>query len=354
MGEVLVTKVMPIDGPAHHIGIEDLYLTQPMQGMTPDSAKDNYGNLAPASAMHGIVFHFARDSWVKNIHTFMTGSHPIATEVARNIQVQDSVFDAAWNKGAGGNGYVRGSRVWDSLYYNNTLTNLRHFTFQWCSMRNVATMQNMTNDMNLHGGWEGFNLFEQNYVAVSYDHRPGSCTENCGGEGGGEETGTWAPIYWSTGAKASKWSGATGPQNVFFRNTMLKAFAANSKEAAYSPYYVDDGSLSSTAWLFGWDRKSNDGSTYQGLADNDGSTLLQDWQDHEQDSFMASPNVGVNGNIKDSQPSLFFKDITNNTAAASSPASKGGSGGSSSAISISPMLSVSGFLIGWSLLLWHS
>ena len=40
-------------------------------------------------------------------------------------------------------------------------------------MRNVATMQNMTNDMNLHGGWEGFNLLEQNYVAVSYDHRPG-------------------------------------------------------------------------------------------------------------------------------------------------------------------------------------
>jgi hypothetical protein len=60
--------------------------------------------------------------------------------VARNIQVENNYFDGAWNKvesprrsllanaiadrrsqGSGGNGYVRGSRVWDSLYYKNTL-----------------------------------------------------------------------------------------------------------------------------------------------------------------------------------------------------------------------------------------
>jgi hypothetical protein len=37
-----------------------------------------------------------------------------------------------WKEYTGGNGYLRGSRVWDSLYYNNTLRNLRHITMQWC------------------------------------------------------------------------------------------------------------------------------------------------------------------------------------------------------------------------------
>jgi hypothetical protein len=37
-------------------------------------------------------------------------------------------------------------------------------------MRNVATMQNMTNDMNMHGRYEG-HLLELNYVSVSYNHR---------------------------------------------------------------------------------------------------------------------------------------------------------------------------------------
>ena len=51
----------------------------------------------------------------------MTGSHPIATENARWLTIQNNYFDGSWNKGAGGNGYMRGSRVWDSVYYNNTL-----------------------------------------------------------------------------------------------------------------------------------------------------------------------------------------------------------------------------------------
>lgn len=40
-------------------------------------------------------------------------------------------------------------------------------------MRNVALMNNMTNDMNMHGGYEGFNLLELNYVSVPYSHRAG-------------------------------------------------------------------------------------------------------------------------------------------------------------------------------------
>lgn len=65
--------------------------------------------------MHGIVFRYAKDCWVRNVQTYMTGSHPIATEAARNIQVQDNIFDGAWNKGAGGNGYVRYANNCDAI-----------------------------------------------------------------------------------------------------------------------------------------------------------------------------------------------------------------------------------------------
>lgn len=62
----------------------------------PDSvlAVHNYGNLAPESAMHGIVLRFAQNCWVRNVRTFMTGSHPIATEDAKNIQVTPTSIHA--------------------------------------------------------------------------------------------------------------------------------------------------------------------------------------------------------------------------------------------------------------------
>lgn len=82
--------MMPLH-PVSHIGIENLYMTQPMPGFEPSdgeyivlyhspkiltalvTAVNNYGNMAPESAMHGIVFRVAENCWVRNIRTFMTG-----------------------------------------------------------------------------------------------------------------------------------------------------------------------------------------------------------------------------------------------------------------------------------------
>ncbi|KZW01910.1 hypothetical protein EXIGLDRAFT_829812 [Exidia glandulosa HHB12029] len=321
--KTMPAKVMPIEQPVTHVGIENLYITQVMpSNYSSADAVHNYGNMAPAMAMHGIVLRYARDCWVKGVRTFMTGSHPIATESARNIQVQDNLFDGAWNKGAGGNGYLRGSRVWDSLYFNNTLRNLRHFTFQWSSMGNVAIFNDMTNDFNLHGGFEGMNLIELNKINVPYEHRADSCKINCGGESDGDgpegdESGTtWAPIYWSTGNKASAWSGASGPQNVFYRNNMTKAFKAGASEGDYTPYFKSDGSASSTVWQFGWDRASTTGSHYQQLS-LDGTDPLPDWASHEQTAFQSDPAAGVNARLEDQCGSLFLKDASSITGMSS-------------------------------------
>ncbi|MGW5740615.1 hypothetical protein [Amycolatopsis sp. NPDC003861] len=70
----------PIVDPVVGVGFEDFSFGQVTPpGVTPAQAKDNYGNLAPSLAMHGIVFKWAANSWVRNTHATMTGSHPIVT-----------------------------------------------------------------------------------------------------------------------------------------------------------------------------------------------------------------------------------------------------------------------------------
>lgn len=312
-GAIYYSKVMPLTA-VQGVGFENFYMTQVVNGMpklgggvysvTPAQAERNYGNLAPEYAQHGIVFKWAANSWVRGVRMSMTGSHPIVTEVAKNLQIQDTVLSGSWNKGKGGNGYFRGSRVWDSLYANNTTSHLRHFTFQWSASNNVAIGNTFDSDINLHGGWERRNLIELNNVQVPYNHSSGSCTANCGGEGGGADDGTWYPIYWGAGAKAGKWSGATGQQNVLFNNTLKKQLVSGGAYNDYQPYYASDGSKSHTIFQLGWDRASTTGSTYQHLAKS--GTLIADWASNETVDYATAPNAGVNALRTDPGVSLFL------------------------------------------------
>ncbi|MGR7000612.1 hypothetical protein ACU686_25445 [Yinghuangia aomiensis] len=166
------SKVSPLVDPVVGVGIEALAITQEEPKLDAADSVHNYGNMDPAAAMNGIVFKWAADSWVKGVTTTMTGSHPIVTEEATHLSILDNSLNGAWNKGKGGNGYFRGSRVWDSLYAGNTSRNLRHFTFQWSASGNVVVGNSFDSDLNLHGGWERHNLFELNKVAVPAGHRP--------------------------------------------------------------------------------------------------------------------------------------------------------------------------------------
>ncbi|NJK46576.1 MAG: hypothetical protein HC933_22085, partial [Pleurocapsa sp. SU_196_0] len=318
-GKTYYSKVVPLTL-VQNVGFENLYITQVMTGMpaldgssynlTPEQAKNNYGNLAPEYAQNGIVFKWAANSWVKNVRMFMTGSHPIVTEIAKNLRFEGNTLDGAWNKGKGGNGYFRGSRVWDSLYINNTTRNLRHFTFQWSASGNVARLNNFDSDLNLHGGWERYNLLEYNTVAVPFGHAPGNCTANCGTDGGGAESGQWYPIWWGTGAKATKWSGATGPRNIFLNNTMSKQTTAGG---AFTPYYSETNRV----YQFGWDRVTGAGSSYAHLATSGG--LLADWAANETVDFSSGSNTGVNANCTYSGSLYLSNGTLNCTGGSTNP-----------------------------------
>ncbi len=287
------------------IGFEDLFMTLPLTGLpvlnggtyevTAGDVKNVYNNPAPEYALHGIVFKWAINCWVRNVHTYMTGSHAIVTEEAKNIQIEDSVFQGSWNKGAGGNGYFRCSRLWDSLIHNNTLQDLRHLTMQWSSSGNVVIGNHLDCDINFHGGWERYNLAEQNQSRVPAEHGPWAGT-------------TWYPIWWAAGPHAGKWSGSSGPRNVLFNNDMAKQ---EETGGSFLPYtiYTTESTAPHRLIQMGWDHDTAQGSRWQPLQDTNG--MLQTWSDGESIDFSVDPYGGVNAQMSYSGASLFLKPENN-------------------------------------------
>jgi hypothetical protein len=250
-----VMKVTAVKG----VGFEDFYFTQdisytPYNGLINANDYDSvtnpggvglmYKNAALEYAIHGILFKWAQDGWVKGVRTYMTGSHPIVTEFAINMEFRDNIIFGSWNKGKGGYGYFRGSKLYDSKIIGNTIDRVRYLTLQWSATGNIVQGNSLSVDMNLHGGWERRNLIEQNTIQIPFEH-------SSWGEGeGGQDVleGTWYPIWYGAGPHASKWSGATGEQNVFFNNTMAKQETKGGPYVSYAPY-----NNANTIYQFAWD-----------------------------------------------------------------------------------------------------
>ncbi|WP_052759728.1 discoidin domain-containing protein [Paenibacillus sp. DMB20] len=342
LGTTYYSKVMPIKL-VEGVGFENFYFTQDIS-YTPYSHKNandydpvgnpngvglKYTNEAPEYAIHAIVFKWAQNGWVKGVRTYMTGSHPIVTEFARHMEFRDNVIFGSWNKGKGGHGYVRGSKLYDSKIINNTIDRVRHLTLQWSATGNVVSGNAMTVDMNLHGGWERRNLIENNTIAVPYLHR--SWGE---GEGGAEpEGGTWYPIWYGAGPHASKWSGSSGEQNVFFNNTMSKQETEGGSYTAYVPYQ-DPRRI----YQIGWD-----GDKWAHL-EKPAGTLISTWTYNEKADFGLSPNKGVYDCLTFSGNSLLGSgtavvncrgDIPEDTQAPAAPANLAVTGVTESSVSLS-------------------
>jgi hypothetical protein len=284
------SKVIPLTM-VRGVGLENFFLTQIVPGHSASEATYNYNNIVKEQAMHGIVFKWAADSYVKDVRTYMTGSHPIVTEFAKNLQFQDNVLEGSWNKGKGGNGYFRNSKIWDSLIQDTTTIGLRHLTLQWSASGNVVRGNTVDSDINMHGGWERHNLIEQNIVRVPYDHR--DCSPNCS-----EGEGTWYPIWWGAGEHAGGWSGATGPRNVLFNNVLTKQLTPGGPYIDYAPY----GTNPYTIYQLGWESDTAAGSQWKHMSIN--GVDIDTWTYKETAGYETSPNAGVNSNCEFSGSSL--------------------------------------------------
>jgi hypothetical protein len=109
----------------------------------------------------------------------------------------------------------------------------------------------------------------------------------------------------ATGRKASKWAGATGPQNVFFRNYMQKQLTKDGPYTNWNTYELGDSEFD-TMWQYGWGSLA---LRYQHLT-LDGSTPLDDWAGHENVQYNVHPAAGVNSGRSDSFDSLFLESVS--------------------------------------------
>lgn len=261
------SKVIPITA-VTDVTFEDFLFTQSLEDTkysnlnadtydaetNPNGVGYYYVNAAPEYAIHGILFKYADNCMVKNVSMYMTGSHPIVTEFATNITVKNNYIDGSWNKGKGGHGYLRFSKIDDSLLENNTVRNVRHLAIQWSSSGNIVKNNDLSCDINLHGGWERNNWIVGNTSHIVYPHRSW--------EDGSPETSTWYPIWWAAGTHASSWSSSSGYNNCLFGNDFNKQ---QSEEETITEWKYSD---TSTIYHFGWD-----GTNWKHLTDSNGNNI---------------------------------------------------------------------------------
>jgi hypothetical protein len=166
---------------------------------------------------------------------------------------------------------------------------------QWSSSGNVVIGNHLDCDINFHGGWERYNLAEQNQSRVPAAHGPWAGT-------------TWYPIWWAAGPHAGKWSGSTGPRNVLFNNDMAKQVETGGSFLPYT-IYTAEATAPHRLIQMGWDHDTTEGSRWQPLQDTNG--MLQTWSDGESIDFSVDPYGGVNKNMTYSGASLFLKPENN-------------------------------------------
>lgn len=322
------SRVMPVTA-VKDVGFRDFYLQMSTTGTNcagyngndysvsnPAGVGHKYVNLCPEDAIHGIIFKWAVDGWVENVRMEMMGSHPLVTEFARHMTFKDNELHGSWNKGAGGNGYFRGSKLYDSLIQGNTLSRLRHLTLQWSATGNIVENNTLDSDINLHGGWERNNLIRNNTVAVPFEHRNWT--------NGAPDNGTWQPIWYGSGDHASDWSGPTGPNNVFLNNTLSKATSAG---AAIVPWGLFDAP--GVSYAFAWD-----GSQFAHL--NVSGTPVSTWdQSYAEDVHSQMPLSGVltAGGSSSSSSSGSSSGGGSSSSSSSSSSSGGSSSGGSGSCS---------------------
>ena len=197
-GSVRLSRPLPLDLPGgsevfvpaliRGVTIRNLELTQRVPDMTPAQAKGIYENIAPQYAIDGIRLDWTADVRIEDVAIRFAGRHPLAVENSWAAQFARLHIDGAWNKGAGGHGYVRFARAYASRLADSHIDNIRHLTFQWSAADNVVENCYIGADINFHGGFSHHNRVSTSQIKPPPGHPWGQLTTMP--EGGG----AWAPM----------------------------------------------------------------------------------------------------------------------------------------------------------------
>lgn len=150
-------------------------LKQEVPGKKAPSPQE-YVNAAPDYAVDGIRFQWASDCSVRDVAILNAGRHPLDFDRALDCSAGNLVIDGAWNKGPGGNGYVRFARAFHCSLKDSIIRHVRHLAFQWSSADNDVTGCTIGTDVNFHGGFSSRNIVRNSVLNPPAWHKWGKET----------------------------------------------------------------------------------------------------------------------------------------------------------------------------------
>ncbi len=179
--------------PAKNVVLERFGIRHEIPGARPEEAAFVYENLHPDYQVSSIRYLWAEGGGVRDVAIEMTGKHALAIERSYAVESERVVVNGAWNKGAGGTGYVRFSQAQRCTLRDADIRGIRHVVFQWGASHNRIVSSRLYVDVNFHGGFSRYNRVERTIVAPPPQH-------------------PWAPVIQTP--DDARWAPPDGPGNT--------------------------------------------------------------------------------------------------------------------------------------------
>jgi glycosyltransferase Alg8 len=187
------TKVSLIE-PVSNVVIKGLTIQQVIDGHDSAEVIGVYENRFANHAVDGIAFRWALFCRVEDVAIRDAGRHPLVFENSLECSARDLSIRGAWNKGPGGNGYLKLSRAYHCRLTDITVGDIRHITLQWSAAYNLLRNIRSGVDINFHGGGEHHNRVEQVVFSIPGYH-------------------PWQPVVVTD--RNAHWAPPSGPDNAY-------------------------------------------------------------------------------------------------------------------------------------------
>lgn len=161
-----VFRINPVD----QVSLKDFSIEHVVEGAEPHDVWHIYENSHPKYAVDTISAKWASHCEIENIRIFNSGRHPLAFDSVYGCRASGLTIEGAWNKGKKGNGYVKFSRSYHSLFEDSRVDHIRHIVLQWSSAFNTIKNIDAGVDINLHGGYTHDNIISDIRFNIPEEH----------------------------------------------------------------------------------------------------------------------------------------------------------------------------------------
>lgn len=165
-GKTEVWRVRPAVG----VSLRDFSLEQRIEGADARSVRSRYENLYPEQAIDLVALNWTERAKIERVCLLNAGRHPLSIENSYAFEVSDFRIDGAWNKGGGGNGYLRIARSYHGWVHGGEVRNIRHIALQWSAAYNRIEDLKSAVDINFHGGMSHHNTVSRIEFSIPATH----------------------------------------------------------------------------------------------------------------------------------------------------------------------------------------